>query len=294
MLSKVADKPKGQSISIRSIKPKFQNLSSRHWFDGNPFISHMIHALSFLFPPGEEMFVKSVNFYKDQITDPQLRKAIKAFAGQEFLHSKSHQDFNDWIIAQVPEAEAYCQSIAQAIDSNYNKLAATKPIVNLAITVALEHITAIMAASFLRKSEFLDKIHPEVRSLLIWHAIEEIEHKSVAFDVYQAVGGGYWQRVSTLLIATCMLFLKTFYYQTLLLLQDGGWRQGRAAWAAVKMLFGSNGFFTDVAKSYFHYFKPSFHPSQHNDQALIDQWHEELAKLTPIRIAGKVELDPVG
>lgn len=279
------------SISIRSINPQFQATKSRYWFDGNPFITHMVHALSFLFPPGEQMFVNSVNYYKDQIQDPQLKRAVKAFAGQEHLHSASHQQFNDWIASQVPAAEQYCAALTEGINRNYERLEKKKPIFNLAVTVALEHLTAIMAATFLRREDILDKVDPQVRSLLIWHAIEEIEHKNVAFDVYLAVGGSYRDRVLALLISTVVLFFKTFYYQTQLLIQDGQWRNGRAAWSAIKQLFGSQGFFTEASRSYLQYFKPSFHPSQHQDQELVERWQRKLADLTSVRVLGRVELD---
>ncbi len=282
------------TISIRAINPQFDKTSSRYWFDENPYATHMIHALSFLFPPGEEMFVKSVLYYRDQIKDPQLRKAIKAFAGQESLHSKSHQDFNNWIASKVPEADVYCEAIAKDIHRNYARLEKSKPIANLAVTVALEHITAIMAATFLRRPEILEKIDPEVRSLLIWHSIEEIEHKNVAFDVYQAVGGTYWLRVYALIMSTLILSGKTAWYQFRLLANDGGLWNVRAAWQSFSQLFGMQGFVTSLLKTYFHYFKPSFHPSQHQDQHLIEEWHQKLTQLTPVRIAGKVELRAVG
>lgn len=294
MFIKKLDRPiDGRSISIRSIKPKFEDATSRHWFGGNPFLSHMVHALSFLFPPGEETFVKSVNYYKDQITDPQLRKAVKAFAGQEFMHSKVHHDFNDWISSKIPAADEYCKRVAEDISNNYQRLEKKKPIANLAITVGLEHLTAIMAATFLRRPDILERISPDIRSLLIWHAIEEIEHKDVAFDVYKTVGGGYWLRVTTFLMSTFMIILNTTTIQARLLIKDGEWYNYRAALFALKQLFGSNGFFTEVSRSYFQYFKPSFHPSQQNDQELVEQWQLTLQTLTPVKISGKVELDAV-
>jgi len=278
------------TINIRSIQPRFEVTPDLHWFGGNPFVSHLVHALSFLFPPGEEMFVKSVNHFKDQITDPDLRRAIKAFAGQEHLHSKSHHDFNLWIQKKIPEAEQYCQQIADDINRNYDRLEKKNPIINLAATVALEHITAVMAATFLSRPDMLEKIHPEVRSLFIWHAIEEVEHKSVAFDVYQAVGGGYRTRIWALIMSTMILFSKTLYYQGKLLQKDGQLGNWRAGVKALRECFGSGGFFTVLRSRYLDYFRKDFHPSQHNDQELVDAWQWKLAQLTSVKVIGRVEV----
>lgn len=278
------------SIHVRSIQPRYEVTPDLHWFGDNPFISHLMHALSFLFPPGEEMFVKSVNYYRDQIKDPELRKAVKAFAGQEHLHSKSHHDFNLWIQEKIPEAKRYCESLVKSIDRSYKILEKRKPIMNLAVTVALEHITAIMAATFLNRPETLEKMSPEVRSLFIWHAIEEVEHKSVAFDVYKTVGGSYGLRVFAMIVATFTLSLHTVHNQFRLLWRDGQLTNWRAAGRAFKECFGSAGFFTVLRARYLDFFRRDFHPSQHDDQFLVDAWQEKLRELTPVKVVGRVEL----
>jgi predicted metal-dependent hydrolase len=278
------------AIHIRSIQPQYEATPNLHWFGDNPFTSHLVHALSFLFPPGEEMFVKSVNHFKDQITDPELRRAVKAFAGQEHLHSKSHHDFNLWIQKRIPEAEIYCQRIAANINRNYTRLEKKKPIVNLAVTVALEHITAVMAATFLSRPDMLEKIQPEVRALFIWHAIEEVEHKSVAFDVYRTVGGTYSIRVWAMIMATLHLFAKTLYYQGKLLQKDGQLGNWRAGLQAMRECFGKGGFFTVLRGRYLDFFRRDFHPAQHNDQELVDAWQWKLSQLTAVKVIGRVEV----
>ena len=62
------------------------------------------------------------------------------------------------------------------------------PLARLAATVALEHLTAILAAALLDgRSGSLAGADPRVAELWRWHAVEETEHKSVAFDVYAVV-----------------------------------------------------------------------------------------------------------
>ncbi|MFW7377746.1 MAG: metal-dependent hydrolase [Oligoflexus sp.] len=275
------------SITIRAIRPDFTQGVKQHWFDGNPYTTHMINTLSFQFPSGEENFVKSVNHYKNQITDKQLKKEIRGFIGQELLHGKTHQEFNDWVASRVPHAKEYCDRIAELANIRYNRALKRNPIINLAVTVGLEHITAIIAANFLRRPDILDKIDTKVRALLIWHAIEEIEHKSVAFDVFCAMKGSYFTRVISMLIATSVFIGQTAYFQTKLLIQDGELGNLKAAWNFLKETFGPRGFFTAIIIPYLKYFSPNFHPSQQDERKLVAQWSEKLGQLTPVKVNGR-------
>jgi predicted metal-dependent hydrolase len=162
--------------------------------------------------------------------------------------------------------------------------------VNLAVTVALEHITAVMAATFLSRPDMLEKIHPEVRALFIWHAIEEVEHKSVAFDVYQKVGGSYRTRIGAMIMATLMLTAKTLYYQGKLLQNDGQLGNWKAGLQALRECFGAGGFFTVLRSRYLDFFRRDFHPSHHNDQELVESWQWKLAQLTSVKVIGRVEV----
>jgi len=293
MLDVQEKKLESKSITIRAIKPNFDNNVSRYWFDGNPFTTHMINTLSFQFPSGEDNFVKSVNYYKNQITDKELKKEIRAFIGQELLHGKIHQEFNDWIANRVPDAAKYCDRLAELANQRYDKSLKRNPIVNLAVTVGLEHITAIIAANFLRRTDILAKIHPEVRALLIWHAIEEIEHKSVAFDVYRAVAGSYLIRVISMLIASSVFMSQTAYYQVKLLHHDGELFNIRAAGAFIKETFGRKGFFTAIIIPYLQYFSPKFHPSKTDDLNLIAEWSKKLERLTPVQVNGRIRSNAI-
>lgn len=282
-----------RSIVIRSIKPNYREGTERFWFAGNPFITHFINTLSFQFPSGEEQFVKSVNYFKDQVKDSNLRAQIKGFIGQESLHGKVHADFNQWVASLVPEAEQYCAAIAKRHREKNKMIIDRDPRLALSITVGFEHMTAIMAGALLRRPQTMGKMAPEVRALMIWHAIEEIEHKSVAFDVYQTVGGGYLKRVFGMLLATISLTFTTAAYNFLLLKRDKQLFNVPALLSALNELFGLNGYFTGIAFAYLRYFKPGFHPSQQDDSELLKMGHAALVKLTPVQVNGRqLEADP--
>jgi len=154
-----------------------------------------------LFPHGERFFVRSVKHFLDRIDDPALRAAIKGFFGQEGRHAHAHDEFNAILRAQGFEVDRFLASY-QRVSSWLE--AHTPPRLNLAVTAAAEHFTAILAEGAFAQG-VLDKAAPAMRELLAWHAAEEIEHKAVAFDVLQAVDPSYALRIAGLAYATVTL-----------------------------------------------------------------------------------------
>jgi len=173
----------------------------RHWMAGNPTATAVANGVNLLFPHGERFFVRSVKHFLDQIDDPALRAAIKGFFGQEGRHAHAHDEFNAILRAQGFEIDRFLDG--------YKRISAwleahTPAKLNLAITAAAEHFTAILAEGAFSRN-VLDQAAPEMRELLAWHAAEEIEHKAVAFDVLQAVDPSYALRIAGLAYATVTL-----------------------------------------------------------------------------------------
>ena len=175
----------------------------RHWWGGNAFASHLANAVHLLFPAGERFFIRSVHHFQDRIVDPALREQIRAFHEQEGSHARAHE-------AQIRVLEEQGYEVRTFL-ARYEKLAyrhiaaRTSPQMRLAVTVALEHYTAILAQNAL-SDHMLDFADPVMRQLLLWHASEEIEHKAVAFDVLKAVNPSYALRMSGMGLATLGLF----------------------------------------------------------------------------------------
>ena len=281
---------KSSNIVIRRINAHFDEHIDRHWFDNNPYTTHLINTLSLQFPSGEDKFVKSVRHYKHQITDPELKAEVRGFTAQELLHGRMHDQFNRWIAERLPSAKIYSDRIARLAEKRYKRAARKDPILNLGVTVGLEHMTAIMAANLLKRPDLLDKIHPEVRALLIWHAIEEIEHKAVAFEVFKAVGGSFRVRVMTMLAATCVFIVQTIYFQSLLLKEDGELFNGKAALDFLKKNFGLRGFMTSLIGPYLKYYSPRFHPSQTDDSELLKTWTTYLTRHFEVQTSDATEM----
>lgn len=189
----------------------------RHWFAGLPVPSHISNGVNLLFPHGERFFVRSVYHFLDRLDDPELVAAVKGFGGQEGRHARAHEDYFDTLRAQGYDIDGFLRAYAWLA----GKIEAlSSPELRLATTAAAEHFTAIMAEGAATEMPF-DQVHPAMRELLLWHAAEELEHKSVAFDVLQRVAPSYALRVAGL--ATSTLMLSGFWIAAALVLlrQDG-------------------------------------------------------------------------
>jgi predicted metal-dependent hydrolase len=179
-----------------SFEESMRDLPRSFAADGDLISGHVIMALSSVFPDGEDYFVRSVRHYRDRITDPALKRHVAGFIGQEAVHGREHRVFNDRLAALGYPTKRYERFTRAGLRFRERIL---PPISNLAATAALEHFTATLAELVLTNQEIRDLMGADpVRDLFVWHALEESEHKAVAFDVYKAVGGGEHLRIWTM------------------------------------------------------------------------------------------------
>jgi predicted metal-dependent hydrolase len=262
-------------ILPRPLRLALDGSTPRYWLGGDGVSTQLFNALSIVFPRGEKMFVEAVRAHKDAVSDPDLKQAVRDFIGQEVNHSRAHVAFNDWLASLgLPIAELDAE-----IEARMKQNEALSPARRLAATCALEHFTAILAAALLAHPELFASMHEDVRPLWLWHAIEEIEHKSVAFDVYEASGGTYRMRVSMMAIVT-ITFLSRVARRHRRLLREEGLFTGRAARArSAWRFFGPGGYLSGALPSYLAYYRPGFHPSQIDDAALLEAGKRALEAL---------------
>lgn len=195
--------------------------------DDDVISAHLLAVLSGLFPDGEEMFIESVRRYRDRITDPDLAKQVNAFIGQEVVHGRQHRRLNERlaelgyrsrIVEQTMQSDMHSltpgmrrviwaasrvgplRGLSERLDEQ--RAAGPDPLFRLALTAALEHYTATMAEMLLSDADqqrlFADE---ELFRLWAWHALEESEHRAVAFDVYTAIGGDEETRAKAMRLA---------------------------------------------------------------------------------------------
>ncbi|BBZ83621.1 hypothetical protein MABM_35370 [Mycobacteroides abscessus] len=246
----------------------------RHYVRGELALSHFVALLSAIFPEGEEFFIRSVRHYSDQVTNPALKKQVAGFIGQEKTHGLEHRELNERLQQMGYPTRLVDHTLHRALNFLTRHRSPRKA---LAVTAALEHYTAVLAETLLTDETAQELLGDnEVRSLLLWHALEESEHRAVAFDVYRTIGGTERERIRTMRLTT-LVFLMVATLGTLMSLS-----QDRTAYHPVRLykslavLLHSPFFSKTVIRRIRDYTQPGFHPNDHDNTALVEHWNTEL------------------
>ncbi len=264
--------PEGLVIRPRHMDFEFPDPLPRHWHSGDAFKSHLFDAMSVLFPDGERFFIDSVRLFRDQIDDPVLKEQIRGFIGQEGHHSREHLEYSNRLRDLGYDIGAIERRAQARIRYTQKKFSARR---QLAATAALEHITAIMADGLLKNPEYMAGAHPVMARLWRWHALEETEHKAVAFDVYNQVCGSHRLLRRAMMMGTFFFVLDTTRGLAHMLKRDGllwNWRVWRDG---LNWMWGRNGIFRPLVRTYLDFFKKGFHPWQHDNLDLLYKTREE-------------------
>ncbi len=245
----------------------------KYWFGGDAFKTRLFDAMSTIFPEGERYFISCVRDYRDQVTDPQLQRDIKDFIRQEGQHGIVHSQYNDRLKAQgidVDMLEGRMRHLMFNVIRKYVPKAAT-----LADTAAAEHMTAIMAHGFFERKEVLESADRRMRAMYAWHAMEEIEHKAVAFDVMQKVAKvGYTRRTIAMVLVTLGFNIHALLVTRYMLQVDGfsRWQRIKLFAKGLAWMFGPGGLYMPMFGHYIQYFKPGFHPWQMGQMRSYQLW----------------------
>ena len=242
--------------------------------DGDLVMSHVVAVLSAMFPEGEDFFVRSVRRFADRVTDPELKEQVAGFIGQEVTHGREHRELNERLHQMGYPTRRVDRMVKRSLAFQFRHMPALVP---LATTAALEHYTATLAETLLtdeRAQALLGET--EVRSMLLWHALEESEHKSVAFDVFRAAGGSERMRI-WVMRTTSVTFLLGVVGHTLASLAGD-----RAAYNPVRLLRSfaalrhSPFLSRTVIRRLRDYNRVGFHPDDNDNSELLDRWRAEL------------------
>ena len=251
----------------------------KYWMAGDPFRTRMMDAVQATFPDGERYFITTVMAFKDQIEDPALKAEVKDFAMQEGQHGRVHTEFNERLQRQGLDIKRVTGMIMKL---NNRRLKYFSAQYNIALTAAFEHLTAMMAELFFAEKHVLAGADERVKAMFAWHAIEEMEHKAVAYDVMQKVAKvGYLRRTTAMTHGLLSFTLNTLIMPWFMLKSDGIGRRERLALYArgLAWMFGPRkGVFTRMVPALAKYYKPGFHPNQlpsvHNYDAWKDTYDE--------------------
>jgi predicted metal-dependent hydrolase len=243
-----------------------------YWFDNSPFKTHFMNSLSTRFFHGEKFFIDTFNKFKNDITDPQLKEQVEQFILQESLHRGVHRQFDKWLESKgypIKFLETLSDTQIAKLQSNENKERM------LLVTLCLEHLTLVFAEFYLNHPELLEQMHPHFRRLWTWHAIEEIEHKTVAHDLLTSVHNKLELKRIYSVIVTLSTFAKIIKGTVILLKQDKQlwkWTTLKDAW---KFLFNlKNGVLIHTVNPYLKIMNKDFTPNDIDHTLLLSKYQK--------------------
>ncbi|MFA5938120.1 MAG: metal-dependent hydrolase [Sinimarinibacterium sp.] len=243
------------------------------WHDaGGPQFAAFLNTFSIVLPVGERFFIEAVRAHRDLIQDPELQKAVTAFIGQEAMHGREHEEYNEALFAVSKVAPKFERLVGRLL--NFAKERSPKSF-RLSTTIALEHFTALLASQVLENEQLTKDIEPRFSALWYWHALEETEHKAVAYDVWETVMGrgprAYLERAGGQVLAT-LIFWALVTPTFLEVVREQGRLTDMAGWRKfMRYAFGEVGLIRRLVLPWADYFRPDFHPWDHDNREYLKE-----------------------
>lgn len=256
------EKPK---IISRNMNFAFDNDIPRFWKGGKAFSTHMLNSFTLLFPAGEKFFIQSINKFQKDIHNQELKEEVKLFVRQEIQHSKEHSKFFKNLEDNSYKIDPMLNSI-EILLKGIEKYSPDK--FSLALTAALEHITALLSEIAL-EDNFLADAEQRMKELFEWHAREEIEHRHVAYDVLNEIDDDYVLKISGLIGAYILFVTFSSSFTVYLLWQDKVLFSRPVLKEFVEIFFSKQRLFFKGCSIFFRYIHPNFHPLKEKSVDLL-------------------------
>lgn len=255
----------------------------KQWHRVSRSVTLFYNNLSIFFPAGERFFIAAMKAQGPFVGDAKLKADVAAFCAQEGHHSREHVNYNDLLRRQgypIDAMEARIEAILRRVARR------GPPWRRLAVTVCLEHFTAMLASLVLADPRVLADAEPRMAALWRWHAAEEDEHKHVAFDLYVAAAEGrqgrrWLGRCAAMLITTLIFWGKILEHQARLMHHDGILFSPREWWSLVRYLYWAPGGLQTLVVPYLSFFRPTFHPTDYDRPGLLQAWRAQAAASPP-------------
>jgi uncharacterized protein len=289
--AKISDFARKGAMPIRHFDFKFEaDTFDKKFYMKKEWASAYFSALSIFLTYGEELVIETARHHRDFIKDPILKQRITALIGQEALHSKLHNEYNEVMKPHHYPVTLY-RFLAEKV-FEYSFLKFPQPL-KLSMMAGIEHFTAVLAEYMMKHEDhFYYSDDEKARALWMWHMLEESEHKDVAYDVYQILSGNYALRILGFAIAFLTILggvslgalLLPFLQNPKNLISIDFWKEAKSS---ASLLFGTrNGVFGSTTAHILDYFRPDFHPNDHDTTAYMEYYkakllHPETGLLTP-------------
>jgi uncharacterized protein len=261
-------------LTIRKLLINLENGFPRHWHSSDAFQTQLYNALSMSFPAGEQAFIDSVRDCLPMLpADAKydaLRTSAKNFIAQEATHRRIHQRYNA-VLAQQGLVNQWEGWITKRLAKF--KAKGVHPLNFLATTAAFEHMTAVLADLMFKNPWMLDQATPDMQALWHWHSSEESEHRSLAFDLYAALGGKYRNRIICYVHAVTLFACETTAQTAINLWHDKTLFKLSTLWGFLKHGFHpKRGMFILMFRPMLDYFSRDFHPWKNQSIEPAKRW----------------------
>jgi len=180
------------------------------WMSKDPLASHVISAINLLLPTGERFFVTTFKEALGDVTDAEVRDAMIGFMGQEAVHAETHDKVLwEFLDKHGVDPRPFVKQVDFVFDT-INTVARRLPaparsrhlVGRLAFIAGIEHFTAVLGDWVLNADLESFGADATMADLFRWHGAEEVEHRSVAFDVASNFGAGYVQRYAMFVVGS--------------------------------------------------------------------------------------------
>ena len=209
-------------LTHRRVSGSLPSAQTTTWTPLLPEFSAVANGLSLLMPSLEPYVLKAVRRgADDDRVGPELRFLATDFVAQELAHHQQHRAFNDEILLQVPSLRHLERAQRKLFGSLDTHTSVHSGLAYAAGAEAVAFFTARWVER--RRHRLLAGAEGDAANLFVWHLAEEVEHKNVAFDVYQANGGGRLRYLVGIISALIVMALSIVAASTVLIVRERLW-----------------------------------------------------------------------
>ena len=259
---------KTTSMTVRRMPFAYNPESALHWNPDRPEFSQIVNAASLAMPYLEPYLIKTMREARPLISDDKLVGELDLYCAQESTHYLKHRKFNEALKTLRPtEVEALEATLA----ADYSRLGSSRSLrFNLAYAEGFESMALAIGHMLIEDRKFLfGGAETGVTSLVLWHFVEEIEHKNVTFDVFKHLYGSHFWRMTGLIYATIHIMGRTRSGYRTLLKADGLWHNLRSRIALARVLVR---IFASLIPKFLRVAVPSYHPNKVDDPSWMRAW----------------------
>ena len=257
-------------ITVRHIEFKFPDQFPKYFAFNNPAATALFVVFSAAFPPGERFFVDSLRNLRDHTNDEQLKQQIRGFIGQEAMHGREHERFNHSLVKLGFDVATPIRMVKFSLKI-LKKLSRKH---QLGCTVAMEHLTAKLAVQWLTYDKLKELSDQNLMHIWQWHALEELEHKNVSFDLYQQLGKyRFIDRLISLSAVSTLILPAAFFSWLVIAYKDGCFKDLPKTWEGLTLM---SGFLYPVILCAPEFLSADFNPRNDATEQLESEWREFL------------------